>query len=1324
MSAPAPLPGPAELRGRLEGIRIAERTWLGRELERLERRPAGARRDAALRALAGRMAAAVHRVERLRALPLRVALDPTLPISAHGEEIRRALEVHRVVVVCGATGSGKSTQLPKLCLAAGRGALGLIGHTQPRRIAARALAGRIAEELGTVVGAAVGFQVRFAERLGPDCRVKLMTDGILLKELASDPALARYDTLIIDEAHERSLSIDLLLGVLRGLAARRADLRIIIASATLDAGRLADFFGGAPVIEVSGRSFPVEVRYRPLALEDEDAAEPSLPEAVLAAVRELDNDPRTAAADVLVFLPGEQHIRESAEALASARLAATEVLPLYAALSPAEQERIFARHSQRRIVLATNVAETSLTVPGIRAVVDSGLARISRYSVRGKVQRLPIEPVSRASAEQRRGRCGREAEGICIRLYSQADFDSREAFTPPEILRTNLASVLLQMAALGLGTPESFAFLDPPDVRLVNDGVRLLQELRAMDEERRVTRIGERLAALPCDPRLGRMLLAASERHCLSELTVISAFLAAQDPRERSSREAEARHLALADPRSDFMSVLSLWRAWRARAQRLPRTELRRWCREHFRSFTRLREWQDLHEQLAEVTAELGLVANAAPAGYADIHRAILAGALGGIGLLDERREYQGVRGTRFVIAPGSPLAVRPPRWVVAASLVETTRLYARMVAAVQPAWIESAGAHLVRRGYADAHWDRARGQVMAYESVTLYGLTLVPRRRVSYGPIAHAESRDIFIREALVAADAAIGGEFLSHNRALRTAIERLEAKIRRRDILIEEAEQVAFYRARIPEQVSSLGAFESWRRETERHTPELLCMSARDLMRREAPEAGPDRFPDVLEVHGSALPLGYVFEPGAADDGITLTVPEVLLDELDPDQLAWLVPGLEAEKLAAILRALPKRLRKQLVPLPEHTRAALAALTGGTAALAAPAGAVRPGLYMGLAQWLTERTGEPVSPAELAALPIPAHLRLNLRIIAPEKDSEQAPARVLAQGRDLTLLRQRLRTARAHEGTAPAPAAKLHRTWDFGDVPETRSVERAAVRYIVHPALEDRGIGVACIEAASAAQALALTRAGIARLAVLALPAQARQLRVQYAADRELVLLSQGSPLERPLPEALVDRAFAEAFVPQEQSLPRSAAEFHARLQARRGELSACAESLAALLRVILARWRSVRAALAAARRLAGERTDAFSAALADIDAQLEALLPPDFLASIPDPWLRQLPRYLQAIARRLERLPGNVRRDAELAAQVRPFAAAWQRLAAGGGLARSPSLTQFRWLIEEFRVSLYAQELKTLTPVSPQRLSAELARSGLAASLTLGA
>ena len=1371
---------------------------------------------------------------------MRLEYDPALPITAHRVEILEALARHPVIVVCGATGSGKTTQLPKFCLEAGRGTNGLIGHTQPRRIAARALAARLAEELGTTVdvpgkrkgrggavrrltgavgagrvdardagaggagaarvsdsgGAAVGdrtgpaaagafdtagapaltggpasadgpslvtpansvglvgYKVRFNDRTGPNTRVKLMTDGILLKELESDRSLRRYDTLIIDEAHERSLNIDLLLGVLKQLSPRRPDLRIIVTSATIDPGKFSNFFGGAPVIEVSGRSYPVEIRYRPLIAEDEDAAELSLPEGIVEAVRELDRNGNGMRGDTLVFLPGEKHIREASEALGKAQLRHTEVLPLFARLSARDQERIFAPHTGRRVVLATNVAETSLTVPGIRFVIDSGLARISRYSVRGKVQRLPIERISKASADQRKGRCGREAEGICIRLYSEDDFTRQEDFTPPEVLRTNLASVILRMATLGLGEPENFPFLDPPDTRLVNDGVRLLQELKAMDDQRRVTSLGAKIAALPVDPRLGRMLLAASHHNCVTEMLAITAFLEAQDPRERpadAQQQSAEKHALFADARSDFVTVLNLWRAFKEQSAALSGSQLRKWCREHFLSFMRMREWQELHSQLSQSLRELELHPNQAEASYTDLHQAILTGFLGSIGNLDEKREYDGPRGMRFVIAPGTPLASKPPKWVVAGSLLETTRLYARMVAAVDAGWIESAGAHLLKRTYSEPHWVEGRGFVAAFESVSLYGLTLASRRRVNYGAIAPIEAREIFIREALIGgeegahraeaafgaagtgqaagagswaqgtggrrhragANGAIRGDFLHANRELRDEIEALEAKIRRRDILVDEQAQMEFYAKRIPERVSSVSAFEHWRAGAERENPRVLYMSRADLMQRDAPDASTDRFPDDFPVGANRLPLQYKFEPAEPDDGVTLVVPEPLVDMLQPDRLAWLVPGLRLEKVTAVFRALPKALRKPLVPVPDHAREALAEIE-------ARSGSDLPGFYEWLAQWVTQRAGAPVTTADLAALVLPDHLRINIRVV-------DADDRVIAEGRDLAAIRRELygtgvvgvETGRAGPGpggsgparssgaeSGPPDPSRLHRQWDFGDLPETIEVERNRLRLAVYPALEDRAVGVVLVEARSSADAELISRTGLTRLAMLLLPQQAKYVAKRMADDRELVLLSRGLPLDGSVADALTRRAFRECFLPADQVLPRSERAFASLLETRRSQLNEVADRLSALVTSTFKEWRAVRSGL---EKLG---SPSFAAPLNDINSQIEALLPPDFIESVPRPWVDYLPRYLKAIGRRIERLPANAKRDAELAAKVKPFIAGVQHLAAQ--LTRPtvpPQLFQLRWMIEEYRVSLFAQELKTPMKVSDKRLAEQL-------------
>ncbi len=893
----------ARERAALDQCLLRDRRRLEAWTNRLARR--GGRVDPReLERLTGQLDASIAKVEARRASVPTVRYDDTLPVHARRDAIAAAIVASQVVIVSGATGSGKSTQLPKICLELGRGIKGMIGHTQPRRIAAQALAQRIAEEIGTTTGDLVGYQVRFTDRTGPRTLVKLMTDGLLLRELESDPLLERYDTLILDEAHERNLNVDFLLGVCRQLVRRRPELRVIVTSATIETARFAEFFDGAPVVDVEGRSYPVEVRYRPL--HEDEAEAPSLPEAVAMALDELATEGRGNDGDALVFLPGERQIAECRDLLSRTRAEAWEVLPLFSRLSAQEQQRIFADHSRRRAVLATNVAETSLTIPGVRFVVDSGLARVSRYSPRSKFQRLPIEPVSQASADQRMGRCGRVADGICIRLYAEDEFTARPRYTDPEILRTNLASLILQMAALGLGAPEDFSFLDAPDTRQLNDGYRLLQELSAVDGDRRITRLGRQMAGLPVDPRLARILLEAGRTGCLAEALVIAAFLSIQDPRERPADKADAaseRHAQFADERSDFITVLNLWRALREQGASGNRA-LRRWCRDNFLSFVRAREWQDLYEQLVNVAAGLDLRLNEQPAASGPLHHAILTGFLGGIGVLDEDRTYLGARDARFVIAPGTPLRKRSPRWVVAASLVETQRLYARMVAQVQPSWIEAAGAHLVRRTYSDAQWVPERGMVMARETVSLYGRVLSSGRQVNFAKVDPALARRMFVEEALVRRQSTLNAGFLERNQDARRGIERLEAKLRRRDLLAHDDVLAAFYLERIPADVATTRSFEHWWRAEERRQPNRLDMPQQAMLSQALPEVAAEAYPDTWSVDGNHLPLHYLFDASSPDDGVTLTVPLPLLGSLAQQRLDWLVPGMLREKVVALLR------------------------------------------------------------------------------------------------------------------------------------------------------------------------------------------------------------------------------------------------------------------------------------------------------------------------------------------------------------------------------------------------------------------------------------
>jgi ATP-dependent RNA helicase HrpA len=1275
------------LRERLATVRHADRPRLARELDRLfARKTADASAQKAAEALGRAIDDSIARVARLASLPLKFDYDAALPIVAHRAEIAKALQERQLIVVCGATGSGKTTQLPKIALEAGRGTLGMIGHTQPRRIAARAIANRIASELGTNVGSAVGFQVRFTDRSGPDTRLKVMTDGILLRELEHDRQLRNYDTLIIDEAHERSLNIDFLLGVLKRVLPLRPELRVIITSATIDPQRFADFFGGAPIIEVSGRSYPVDLRYRPLIGDDEDS-ELSLTEGIVAAVQELDREDR---GDVLVFLPGEKQIRETSEALGKARLHATEVLPLYSRLSTRDQELIFEKHGTRRIVLATNVAETSLTVPGMRHVVDSGLARISRYSVRGKVQRLPIEPISQASADQRKGRAGRESPGICIRLYAADDFAARPPFTPPEVLRTNLASVILQMAALELGEPQEFPFVDPPDTRLINDGYKLLQELKAVDEARAVTSIGRQISTLPLDPRLARMLLAASHHRCVAEMLTIAAFLAAQDPRERPAEaqaQADEKHAAFADPRSDFVGVLNLWKAFSEQSAALSGSQLRKWCRENFLSFIRMREWQELQRQLADIAAELDLRPNQLPAEYHDLHQAILTGFLGNIGALDERREYEGARGSRFVIAPGTPLATKPPKWVVAANLMETTRLYARMVAAVEPAWIEAAAEHLIKRSYSEPHWVQERGFVAAFESTSLYGLTLSARRRVNYGSVAPREAQQIFVREALVEGHARVRAPFVDHNRRLRREVEQLEAKLRRRDVIVDEQALTDFYLQRLPEQVHSTAALEKWLRGS--HGAGALQMSRTDLMRREVPEVTATSHPDRLRLGGNELPLEYLFEPGNARDGITVTLPLPLLATAEPADFSTPIPGWRLETITEMLRALPKQVRKAFVPVPEYAARAASEID-----------VAHEDFHAALAEWITRTSGVPLTPAALAALPITDALRFNIRVV--DMNGVQ-----LAEGRDLLALKRGIRRVEG-ERSAGRPDT-VHRRWDFGEVPAQQVVQRRGLRFTVYPTLHDHGDGVELTEAGSAADAEDSLRPAVLRLALLALPEQFKYARKRFADERDIVLLGQGLGTSRPIADTLAERAFSDCFLGDDTVLPRTAEQFAALLDRHRSSFGETVDRVLAHARETLRELRNVR------QKLAALNGPAFQALQQDVHDQLRALVPTNFPGGVPPVLWQHLPRYLKALVRRLDKAPGNQKRDAELAARVRPAMRALEQLSAHVHRdEQHAEIARLQWLIEELRVSLFAQDLKTAVPVSEKRIAEQIERA----------
>ncbi|TXF13053.1 ATP-dependent RNA helicase HrpA [Pelomicrobium methylotrophicum] len=1247
---------------------------------------------ARLRLIEARLEASAARFrQRLARLPV-PTFPEELPISQKREEIAAAIASNPVVIVCGETGSGKTTQLPKICLALQRGVAGMIGHTQPRRIAARTVAARIATELATPLGRAVGFKVRFSDRVSDESYVKLMTDGILLAETQADPLLAAYDTLIIDEAHERSLNIDFLLGYVKQLLPKRPDLKVIITSATIDAERFSRHFGDAPVVEVSGRLYPVEIRYRPFEESEDDGR--GLTEAIADAV---DEAARLGPGDILVFLPGEREIRDTAEALRKHHPVGTEILPLYARLSAAEQARVFEPSRGRRVVLATNVAETSLTVPGIRYVIDSGYARVKRYSYRQKVEQLLTEKISQASANQRAGRCGRVASGVCFRLYSEEDFAARPPFTDPEILRSSLASVILRMQALNLGEVQAFPFVDPPAPKAIADGYQLLTELGAVDENRRITKLGRELARLPIDPRIGRMILAARDEHCLTEVLIIASALSVQDPRERpmeKTQAADQAHAEFSDERSDFLSYLKIWKFFdEALKHKKSNRKLREEIQARFLSHLRLREWRDIHGQLHALVTEMGMRLNEAPGTYEQIHRALLAGLPGNVGMKSEEPgEYQGARGIKFLIHPASGLRRKAPKWIVAAELTETTRLYARCVAAIEPAWIEQVAGHLVKRSYFEPRWEKGTAQVVAWEQVSLHGLIVVPRRRVHYGPIDPKTSREIFIRQALVAGDFECKGEFFRHNARLRKEIEALEHKSRRQDVLVDEERMFAFFDARVPPDVYNGISFERWRREAEAKNPRLLFMSRDDLMRHEAEGITEALYPESLEVNGVALRLSYRFEPGHPMDGVTVTVPLHLLNQLPAAPFEWLVPGMLREKVNALIRGLPKSLRRVFVPIPECVTEALTALDRHSR---------RMPLTEALSAVLKETRGVEVPPDAWSTVDLPAHHFMNFRVV-DEKGAE------LAMGRDLNALRRDLgRQAEASFAPESAWERPGLKRWGDLELPEEVEFRRGKHTLKGYPALVDEGDSVRLTLLETPEKALEATRAGINRLFRLELKEQLKDLERSIKDAPQLVMLyapyGDGEALKEELTAAIVERA-----VWSDESPIRTRRDYEARAKQVRAKLQVVCQEYVRLLTQILTEAQAVK------KLLATPVARAWRHVVPDMGRQLDALVHRGFLTRTPYARLVEYPRYLKAMQRRLEKLQNWGERDAKWTAEIERLTREWQRRVerSRNSGAADPKLEEFRWMLEELRVSLFAQELRTPYPVSVKRLDKVLA------------
>ena len=1284
---------------------------------------------------------------------LKIEFPESLPVSARRQEIEKAMRENQVVIVCGETGSGKTTQLPKIALLMGRGKRGakpgqrgqLIGHTQPRRIAASSVAKRIAEELKTPLGEVVGFKVRFQDRLSKDASVKLMTDGILLAETQTDPDLRNYDTIIIDEAHERSLNIDFLLGYLRQLLPRRPDLKVVVTSATIDADRFAKYFeskkGPAPVIQVSGRTFPVEVRYRPF----EESREYDLNAAIADGVDELWRSPQ--GGDILIFLPGEREIREATDHLRKhlshqPLFRNAEVLPLFARLSQAEQDRIFQDHSGRRIVLATNVAETSLTVPGIRYVIDAGTARVKRYSFRQKVEQLMVEPISQAAANQRSGRCGRVADGIAIRLYDEAGFNSRPRFTDPEILRSSLAGVILRMKALRLGAVEDFAFIEPPQKRAIVDGYQLLNELGAVDDHNEITRIGETLSRLPLDPKVGRMLLEAKERGALNEVLVIASALSVQDVRDRpleKQAQADQAHAKFDDEKSEFSGTLKLWK-WlddskggHGKDHKLSHRQFEGVLRENYINVRRLREWRDIHSQLHTVVAEHKWTINTQPAGYEQLHLSMLSGLLGNIGQKNDAEDwYLGARGIKFYRHPGANLSKKPGRWIVAAELVETTRLFGRGIAAIEPQWLEQVGAHLIKKQLLDPHWEKKAAQVTALERATLYGLVVYHNRRTDYGRVDPAGAREIFIREALVAGEWETRLPFLAANQKLVKQVMELEHKSRRQDVLVDDELIFAFYDAQIPPDVFSGASFERWYKDAHKLNPKLLLLTKEELMRHEAAGITTQAFPKTLRLGGVDCACAYLHEPGDARDGLSVSVPIFALNQVSEERCEWLVPGMLKDKVQALLKTLHQRPRSRLVPLPATAEKFAAALTD-------PAVFGGGSLMDALLKLVRDATSLDIVRNDIKVDMVPPHHFMHLRVVDEH-------GRQLGQGRNLGALKAelggqargafqalasiKLETLRSgpaepeapktaakpvvgkgmavkkSAGPPPVNASQKHTTWDFGELPELMEINKGGQTLIGFPALIDLGDAVAIEVFDEPEIAQAKHREGLRRLFALQIKDALKYLEKNLPGLQAMAAVfmqvgktdsGAGGGTQEELRNQIIELALDRAFLIE--PLPTDETAFKKRIEEGRGRLTLIATEIARHAGTILVEYG------AAARKLkdfkgGGDLT-------ADIAQQLQRLVPKRFLVTTPYAQLQHFPRYLKAVQARIDKARTDPARDAAKLTELRPQDQRFWRLVAERKGVQDARLQEVRWLLEELRVSFFAQELRTPQPVSIKRL-----------------
>ncbi|MZI95424.1 ATP-dependent RNA helicase HrpA [Vibrio sp. CAIM 722] len=1218
-----------------------------------------------------------------------------LPVSQKKDDIAEAIENNQVVIIAGETGSGKTTQIPKICAELGRGQFGLIGHTQPRRLAARSVANRIAEEMQTQMGDVVGYKVRFSDQVSDQTQIKLMTDGILLAEIQNDRFLNQYDTIIIDEAHERSLNIDFILGYLKQLLPRRPDLKVIITSATIDPERFSEHFYDAPIIEVSGRTYPVETRYRPLGGEEESESDHDQLEGIKQAVEELCDE---GLGDILVFMSGEREIRDTADALGKMKLRDTEIVPLYARLSAGEQNKIFQPHAGRRIVLSTNVAETSLTVPGIKYVIDPGTARISRYSYRTKVQRLPIERISQASANQRKGRCGRVEEGICIRLYSEEDFNARPEFTDPEILRTNLASVILQMTALGLGDIEAFPFVEAPDKRNIQDGVRLLDELGAISEKTKgdkkvkvLTTMGRQLANLPIDPRLARMVLEAPKMGCLKEIMIIASALSIQDPRERPSdkkQSSDDKHRRFFHEDSDFLTFVNLWDYLQKKQKELSNNQFRRHVKEEYMNYLRIREWQDVYTQLHQAMRDMGGKLNTEPGSYQGVHTAILTGLLSHIGLKDqEKNEYQGARNARYHIFPASGLFKKQPKWVMSAELVETSKLWARVVAKIQPEWVEPLAKHLIKRSYSEPHWSKKRAAVMAHEKVMLFGIPIVAKRLVNYGNIDSAVSREIFIRSALVEGEWETKHAFFKQNRALLHEVEELEHKSRRRDILVDDEELFQFYDQRIGTDVVSGRHFDTWWKKVSKDTPELLNFEKEMLVKGDASHVTELDYPNFWYQDGLKLKLSYQFEPGEDSDGVTVHIPLPILNQVEPQGFDWQIPGLRHELVVSLIKSLPKTLRKNFVPAPNYADAFLARVKP----MELP-------LLDALEKELRRMTGVEVLREDWKWDQIPDHLKVTFRAVDHRN-------RKLKENKDLFELKESLKEKVQETLSKVADddieQKDLH-TWSFGELPRVYQQKRGGFDVKAYPALVDNKDSVEIKLFETEQEQHSAMQQGQRRLVLLNVPSPIKYLHANLPNKSKLGLYF--NPYGKVLD--LIDDCIAcgvDKLIEQHGGIVWEPEQFEALKEQIRGELGDTVVDIAQQVESILTTAFNIN------KRLKGKIDFSMAFALSDIKAQIEGLIFKGFATECGWKRLPDILRYMKAIERRMEKLPIDPNKDRLHMLKIESVTNDYQELLnkIPKGMVVPEKVKEIRWMIEELRVSYFAQQLGTPYPVSDKRI-----------------